>query len=67
VSVAARAGFAASERAVEPAAAELPLDEIAALVDALLDAHGAWIPPLDPSRVRATALPSRDANLVNRA
>ncbi len=27
-------------------AAELPLDEIAALVDDLLEAHGAWIPPL---------------------
>jgi alpha-galactosidase len=27
-------------------AAELSLDEIAALVDDLLDAHGAWIPPL---------------------
>ena len=25
-------------------AAELPLDEIAALVDDLLDAHGEWIP-----------------------
>jgi len=30
-------------------AAELPLDEIAALVDALLDAHGEWIPPPAPS------------------
>jgi alpha-galactosidase len=29
-------------------AAELPLDEIAALVDALLDAHGEWIPPPSP-------------------
>jgi alpha-galactosidase len=29
-------------------AAELPLDEIAALVDALLDAHGDWIPELAP-------------------
>jgi alpha-galactosidase len=29
-------------------AGELPLDEIAALVDALLDAHGDWIPPLAP-------------------
>ena len=29
-------------------AAELPLDEIAALVDALLDAHGEWIPPPAP-------------------
>jgi alpha-galactosidase len=28
-------------------AAELPLDEIAALVDQLLEAHGAWVPPLD--------------------
>jgi alpha-galactosidase len=28
-------------------AAELPLDEIAALVDALIDAHGERIPPLD--------------------
>ena len=28
-------------------AAELPLDEIAALVDALLDAHGDWIPELE--------------------
>jgi alpha-galactosidase len=27
-------------------AAELPLDEIAALVDALLEAHGDWVPPL---------------------
>jgi alpha-galactosidase len=27
-------------------AAELPLDEIRALVDALLEAHGDWIPPL---------------------
>jgi alpha-galactosidase len=27
-------------------AAELPLDEIAALVDELLEAHGAWVPPL---------------------
>ena len=27
-------------------AAELPLDEIAELVDALLEAHGEWIPPL---------------------
>ena len=27
-------------------AAELPLDEIAALVDELLDAHGDWIPEL---------------------
>jgi alpha-galactosidase len=27
-------------------AAELPLDEIAALVDELLDAHGEWVPPL---------------------
>jgi hypothetical protein len=26
--------------------AELPLDEIAALVNALLDAHGRWISPL---------------------
>jgi alpha-galactosidase len=35
-------------------ASELPLDEIAALVDALLDAHGEWIPPpapRSPSRV----------------
>lgn len=28
-------------------AAELDLDQIHALVDALLDAHGAWIPPLN--------------------
>ena len=27
-------------------AAELPLEEISRLVDALLDAHGDWIPPL---------------------
>src|SRR4051812_16833855 len=27
-------------------AAELPLDEIRALVDELLDAHGEWVPPL---------------------
>ena len=27
-------------------AAELDLDQIHALVDALLDAHGDWIPPL---------------------
>jgi alpha-galactosidase len=27
-------------------AAELPLDEIAQLVDDMLDAHGDWIPPL---------------------
>jgi alpha-galactosidase len=27
-------------------AAELPLDEIAVLVDELLDAHGEWVPPL---------------------
>jgi alpha-galactosidase len=40
------------------AAAELPLDEIAALVDALLDAHGEWIPPLAPGRDAATT-PSR--------
>jgi alpha-galactosidase len=32
-------------------AAELPLDEIAALVDALLEAHGDWIPgPLRSKR-----------------
>jgi alpha-galactosidase len=31
-------------------AAELPLDEIADLVDALLDAHGDWIPPLEGAR-----------------
>jgi alpha-galactosidase len=30
-------------------AAELPLDEIVALVDELLDAHRAWIPPLSRS------------------
>ena len=30
-------------------AGELPLDEIAQLVDALLDAHGDWIPPLERS------------------
>jgi alpha-galactosidase len=30
-------------------AAELPIDEIAALVDDLLDAHGEWIPPLEPA------------------
>ena len=29
-------------------AAELSLDEIGALVDDLLDAHGDWIPPLEP-------------------
>jgi len=34
-------------------AAELPLDEIAELVDALLDAHGEWVPPLAP-RGRST-------------
>jgi alpha-galactosidase len=39
-------------------AAELPLDEIAALVDALLDAHGEWIPPLAPGQDPATT-PSR--------
>jgi alpha-galactosidase len=40
-------------------AAELPLDEIAALVDALLDAHGEWIPPLTPGAVApATAGPA---------
>ena len=27
-------------------AGELPLDEISELVDALLDAHGDWVPPL---------------------
>ena len=32
-------------------AAELPLDEIAVLVDALLDAHGDWVAPLE-SRLR---------------
>jgi alpha-galactosidase len=31
-------------------AAELPLDEIADLVDTLLDAHGDWIPPLEGAR-----------------
>jgi alpha-galactosidase len=30
-------------------AGELPLDEIAGLVDDLLEAHGSWIPPLDAS------------------
>jgi alpha-galactosidase len=30
-------------------AAELPIDEIAALVDDLLEAHGEWIPPLEPA------------------
>ena len=39
-------------------AAELSLDEIATLVDALLDAHGDWIPPLAPGRDAAPA-PSR--------
>ena len=48
-------------------AAELPLDEIAALVDALIDAHGDWIPPLDPSPARTSAPRRRDAKLVNRA
>jgi alpha-galactosidase len=37
-------------------AAELPLDEIARLVDDLLDAHGDWIPPLagEPIGARRT-------------
>ncbi|MBV9810217.1 MAG: alpha-glucosidase/alpha-galactosidase [Solirubrobacterales bacterium] len=48
-------------------AAELPLDEIAALVDALLGAHGEWIPPLDPAPARSAAASRRAANLVNRA
>ncbi len=41
-------------------AAELSLDEIRSLVDDLLDAHGDWIPPLEPDRSRA-ALPTRTA------
>ena len=36
-------------------AAELPLDEIAELVDDLLEAHGDWIPPLAPGRSPARA------------
>ena len=36
-------------------AAELPLDEIAQLVDDLLEAHGDWIPPLERSERRAPA------------
>ena len=36
-------------------AGELPLDEIAALVDALLEAHGDWIPPLAPPPWRTPA------------
>ncbi len=39
-------------------AGELPLDEIAALVDALIEAHGDWIPPLASAAaagVRASA------------
>jgi alpha-galactosidase len=36
-------------------AAELPLDEIAQLVDELLEAHGDWIPPLAPSADRTGA------------
>jgi alpha-galactosidase len=37
-------------------AAELSLDEIVAMVDELIEAHGAWIPEsLRGGRVRATA------------
>jgi alpha-galactosidase len=36
-------------------AGELPLDEIRQLVDALLEAHGEWIPPLAPSRTAQEA------------
>jgi alpha-galactosidase len=42
-------------------AAELPLDEIAQLVDDLLDAHGEWIPPLSssPRQAHVHGLPRR--------
>jgi alpha-galactosidase len=41
-------------------AAELPLDEIAQLVEALLEAHGEWIPPLSgPSPAGASLLAAR--------
>jgi alpha-galactosidase len=36
-------------------AAELALDEIATLVDELLDAHGDWIPPLAPAAPASSA------------
>jgi alpha-galactosidase len=41
-------------------AAELPLDEIARLVDDLIDAHGDWIPPLTDDPV-PQPLPDRTA------
>src|SRR4051812_24208977 len=40
---------------LEPhAAGELPLDEIRALVDALLEAHGDWLPRLAPGALAPT-------------
>ena len=38
-------------------ASELPLDEIRSMVDALLEAHGDWIPPLSGSSARALPAP----------
>ena len=47
-------------------AAELSLDEIASLVDDLLEAHGDWIPPLAPSRstTMSTGQPREDAKIA---
>ena len=38
-------------------ASELSLDEIRSMVDALLEAHGDWIPPLSTSSARALPAP----------
>jgi alpha-galactosidase len=42
-------------------AAELSLEEIAEMADALLEAHGDWIPPLDGALRGAAATPPRRA------
>ena len=46
--------------------AELTLDEIAELVDALLEAHGDWIPALDGALPRPAPTPSRRAGTSRR-